>query len=155
MDQKTELFTKTPPTESGWYWLQDNEGNKEVAELDPDWGWDIGDSEMCVWRAATDRANRLSEMVEWGYVFGPRIPSLQECAEVTAIEADEYKNAALRWAANQRAITQIEKLIRDGRITYHGPVWTESPEMSLVRYAQAVPVVESLGVVIRTDAVAC
>lgn len=78
------------------------------------------------------------------------IKTIEQCEE-----ALRYANAMIcKYNAEVDVLNAVHVRIRDG-IHRYPMLKTYPPEESLVRYAQAVPVVESLGVVIRTDAVAC
>lgn len=66
-------WSKTPPTESGWYWVKIRGGKETIGELGcagvlSHWFIDGG------WETA--------EAVVVDYLFGPAIPSPEQCAEI-------------------------------------------------------------------------
>lgn len=61
-----EIWSTTPPTEDGWYWVRSSFGVENPFQLKG--------HEWCVagyWRP-------ISELAEAGYQFGPRIPTAEE-----------------------------------------------------------------------------
>ena len=114
----SELFTTTPPTEPGWYWVrQENREPATVQLIDP--------SRTCPrWLFDYNRWDYTHRLVEQGYKFGPRIPSPELCVELdrkpTYTLADvhgvDFSNERRSWIdANGRArpIEQIEASARE------------------------------------------
>ena len=70
----SELFTTTPPTEPGWYWVRKRDCEPLVAELYVYGG--VGNWQL------DDTVDDHATMIRNGYQFGPRVPSPELCAEL-------------------------------------------------------------------------
>lgn len=70
-----ELFTTTPPNEMAEYWLQNEAGDElicfRMVTVD-------GDVEWC----GFDMDTTDQDVIEAGYLFGPKVPSAKEYAEL-------------------------------------------------------------------------
>jgi hypothetical protein len=63
------IWSETPPTKSGWYWV------KLTNRKDHFPVWTSGDKWVCGGILSPERMAR-------GYLFGPPIPSPEQCAEI-------------------------------------------------------------------------
>lgn len=81
----SEVYSKTPPTEPGWYWLR--HGNYECVRRFQQHEQDITTRQWVF----GDYIATSSDLIDDGYEFGPRVPSV---AELAAIQADQ---ARLAW----------------------------------------------------------
>jgi len=95
------IWSETPPTEAGWYWLFDL-GAEMIAEFrDELWWWD-GDF-------------YTSECMPDGLRFGPRIPSPEELAALSKLQRrerpdDSEIDAVLREAFGIHDVDRSTKL---------------------------------------------
>ena len=84
----SELFTKTPPTEPGWYWLRDGTGEPWIARL-------FRESNGDWWIAEHSYGDDFPvELMPEPFMYGPRILSPEQLAEMTWVY--ETVLAALR-----------------------------------------------------------
>lgn len=63
-----EVYSVTPPTDPGWYWLKRDDVEQPVRR----------DEQGCWWRPEVALDNTDAELVQIGLLFGPRLPDSNE-----------------------------------------------------------------------------
>lgn len=104
----SELFTKTPPTEPGWYWLRDGTGEPWIARLfsERKSGWYIAEHSY--------GDDFPVELMPETFMYGPRIPSPEDLATFTpSIDVDITSiRSTTMWIDQREYEAEMKRLIQ-------------------------------------------
>lgn len=125
----SEVYSKTPPTEPGWYWIRLGECCTVAAlwndETDPGCEFNLWYISGLFKYRLVDTQQHLvmcdDDMLDTGFEFGPRVPSADE---LTAIQADQIRLAwlfrtVLQAWPREHIDAQMARDKKDAQVSWH------------------------------------